>query len=737
MRVVALVLLAGVSAESPVTRVVEMISGLKAKIQTDAKVEQAVYDKFACWCEKTTASKAGAIQDAKVEIEDLSKSILERKGRLGSFEADVAFLKKNIAEKEESITTSTEMRTKENTEYVEKKAALELAIANLKKAIATLKAGSTEPAKGFKNAGLVETRAMMETRMLSVTGAIRDAMALYTKTQQMTSQDQETMRNFLASPVALVQSPHKGTYQTQSGMIQGILADMYDSFRRDLASAIDEETEAATNFGKLDNTNKADLALMKTTLNTKELSQGNDVKDLATEQKKREETSAQLDADEEFFETTTEACKAKADEWAERSRLRTEELAGMNQAIDILTSDDASATFATADSTFIQMSSRRNRNQETLRALEGIAAKTGSKKVAKVAALVQAKGNFPEVEKGIDRTIEDLRKEEQEDIDLKAWCEGERSKSAATNEQLEYDKTMTMNDINRKKNHQANCEADITRTETQMADLQAEMDGALDNRNAANKEFKDALKADTDSVMLLAKAIEALGKYYVKNGLALVQKKHKKHSAKKQPEYTVSDDTAPAADFSSSTSSSSENSGIVSIMENIKEDLEKEMETSKKEEAEALAAYRKMLKESQEAMQAMKDKIVSLNEEIADTGLKIEDQQAVWDDLHDQKLGVDGYLESIKEQCDWIMTNFDSRATARKEEMDGLDEAKSALAGSAAEEEATFIATARRVSGKRTVTDELEELDDPPLLLYNTQWRGLCFIRTRLSKRYR
>jgi hypothetical protein len=35
-----------------------------------------VYDKFACWCEKTTASKAAAIEDAKVSIEDLSKSIL-------------------------------------------------------------------------------------------------------------------------------------------------------------------------------------------------------------------------------------------------------------------------------------------------------------------------------------------------------------------------------------------------------------------------------------------------------------------------------------------------------------------------------------------------------------------------------------------------------------------------------------------------------------------------------------
>merc|ERR1719265_2910415 len=398
------------------------------------------------------------------------------------------------------------------------------------------------------------------------------------------------MKSFLSSPVALVQSPHKGTYQTQSGAIQGILADMYDSFRRDLAGAIDEETERASDFAKLDATNKADLALMKSDLNMKELSQGNDVKDLATEQKQREETQAQLDADEAFFETTKESCKAKADEWAERSRLRTEELAGMNEAIDILTSDEATATFATADSTFIQMSSKRTRTHEAMHTLAAIAAKTGSKKVAE---LVEMKGNFPEVEMGIVRTIEDLRKEEQEDIDLKAWCEGERSKSSAHNEQLEYDKTMTQNDIDRKTNHQSACDADIRKTEQRMAYLQDELDNALANRNEQNKDFK--------------------------------------------------------------------------------EDLEKEIEASKKEEQEALAAHRKMLEEGQKSMQAMKDKIVSLNEEIADTGLKIEDQQAVWDDLHNQKLGVDKYLDSIKEQCDWIMTNFDSRATARKEEMEGLE----------------------------------------------------------------
>merc|ERR1719453_1965319 len=102
-------------------------------------------------------------------------------------------------------------------------------------------------------------------------------------------------------------------------------------------------------------TKSSDLKQLEKALTDKTMNEGDDVKQLATDQKEREETEDELKATEEFLETTIDACKSKADEWAERSRLRTEELAGMNQAIDILTSDTAKGTFATAVDTFVQL----------------------------------------------------------------------------------------------------------------------------------------------------------------------------------------------------------------------------------------------------------------------------------------------------------------------------------------------------------------------------------------------
>merc|ERR1719353_80570 len=103
--------------------------------------------------------KKAAIADAKSSIDELTKNILKLKGAGGSAGADIAFLKKNIAENKASTTEATEMRAKENKEFTETKAALELAMSNLKKAIDVLGASSKKTAtvRGFKDADKPES----------------------------------------------------------------------------------------------------------------------------------------------------------------------------------------------------------------------------------------------------------------------------------------------------------------------------------------------------------------------------------------------------------------------------------------------------------------------------------------------------------------------------------------------------------------------------------------------------
>lgn len=720
MHVVILALFACTAAETtnPVQRVVELVQNLKTKIKEDGKKEQAVYDKYACWCEKTTERTTAAIAEAKALIEDRSTYILEAKGRLGSAGAEIANLKKQIAENLEAQGSAESLRKKENTDYLATKGALEQGISNLDKAITVLGAatsskGASHLSGSHPELGVMETSAVVETRMLTVAAGVRSAMRLYAKhnddDMNLRSEDFAVVKNFLSSPGAYVQmgSPHKGEYTSQSQGIQGILKDMHDSFQRDLADAIEEEKAKLADYTGLMKTKREDEVLLKSTLTKKDTSEGDDTKGLADANTEREETQAQLKTDEALLETTTTSCKAKANEWAERSRLRSEELAGINEAIDILTSPDAMATFATADSTFVQTRSVQTDSSQTkaYNILKDTASKTQNVRLAMLASKVYTGegSHFDKVIEDIEKMISKLRDEEQSDIDHKDWCESERNKANTQNEDLEYAKDSLDKGMKRSGSKIAELNKEHAATQQDMKDLKKEMEDALDVRNAENAAFKESIKADTDAVTLLTKAIEALSKFYEKNSLL----------QKQDPEYTTDENKPPEAEFTSATSSGSVNTGIVSTLGGIKEDLVNEMKVARTEEAEADASYRKLLQESQDAMDAMEQKCVDLKASVAEENKLISDLQETFDDKQAQKDATDAYLDDLKENCDWIMNEFENRKKQRKDELAGLDDAKSALAGmKSALVTKKSVVTKGQTQSQSRVADALADLDN-------------------------
>merc|ERR1719265_415387 len=139
-------------------------------------------------------------------------------------------------------------------------------------------------------------------------------------------------------------------------MIQGILKGMYDAFTADLESKNADQALRQKTYEELTATKDSELNTLKSTLSKKKETLGEDTKTMTDSSIERDETQAQLKADEKFFEETKLSCKNQADAWAERSRLRTEELAGINKAVEILTSDEAAATFGRATSMLLQSS---------------------------------------------------------------------------------------------------------------------------------------------------------------------------------------------------------------------------------------------------------------------------------------------------------------------------------------------------------------------------------------------
>merc|ERR1719261_1893992 len=129
-----------------VGRVVTLIEDLKAKIVADGKAEQKMYDKYACWCEGTSARKANDIHKAMADIKALGAKILSNKGLVATHASEISELSKQMKENQRTQDEATGIRQKQNAAYSDMKAQMEQTLNALERAIDVLSGAGTKTA---------------------------------------------------------------------------------------------------------------------------------------------------------------------------------------------------------------------------------------------------------------------------------------------------------------------------------------------------------------------------------------------------------------------------------------------------------------------------------------------------------------------------------------------------------------------------------------------------------------
>merc|ERR1719161_2389508 len=158
---------------------------------------------------------------------------------------------------------------------------------------------------------------------------------------------------------------------------------------------------------------------------------------LATSEAEKSDLEGQNERDEGFLADTKSACETKAAEWAERKRLRAEEIASINEAIGILRSDDARDTFKKSfdSQSFVQLSKKHDHRRKLgLAMIRKTAAVTKDARLAALSTMLAMKEEpeineedpFKEVIEAIDEMLGDLKTEEETDLANKERCEKER-----------------------------------------------------------------------------------------------------------------------------------------------------------------------------------------------------------------------------------------------------------------------------------------------------------------------
>merc|ERR1719161_2504085 len=187
--------------------------------------------------------------------------------------------------------------------------------------------------------------------------------------------------------------------------------------------------------------------------------------------------------------------------------------------------------------------------------------------------------------------VSDLHEEADEDLKTKETCEADRmsnTKTAKKAAQAMDDETAL---INRKKADIEAMQKEIAGIVAHVKELKLQLEEAQIQRTKENVEYKAAKADDEAAAVLVGKSKDVLEKFYSDNGLALAQVKFHAHNG--QPEVTAGAAPPPPPTTWSEPYGGNKGStnGIISLLEMVHSDIEKDVRTATQEEADAKADY--------------------------------------------------------------------------------------------------------------------------------------------------
>lgn len=656
----------GNAVGSPVEKVVMLLRDLKTKTENDGKVEQKVYDKFKCWCDATIIRKEGAIADGRAALQQLGEKIEKEKKNIAVLTQEITETESTIAKTKDERATAITIRSKAHGEWVAETDESKQAIAALVKAIEILVDGT---APSFLQGEVSKEHTAVQ-------------MAL-----QVLPQRAKVDRG----QVALLSSALEGKYAPQSMTIQGILKDMFDTLAKSVESATRDEAIAQRNHDLLVFDLDKQLEALQALLKSKNEAKAESETNLADASQSYDTTEAELNADTEFLKSTKESCNAKAVEWKTRKELRTDELEGIDKAIEILTSDDARTLFASSikagtEKSFLQVASESSAVVSGAdRILKNAVQRTHSTRLAGLALrLKEAKaGHFDEVIKAIDKMIVTVSNENKADIDKRDQCKEEYGKQESTISNLAWLVRKNVAKLDQLERKRETRKEEKETTIAKREQTEAYLDTITQQRNKDHAAFLHTQDEDEKTVALLTQAKNALMAYYQDHGIELGPIQGSvKGALVQEPVFERSADDAPDAIFSDKAKRKGQTKGILTLMQYLLEDAKNEIINDATAEEKSVANFNEEKKAAETLIAELKTATTELASQIAGISAAMNNEQNIKADNEKEKTDEEAYLAKITPDCDWILANFEKRAAARTAEMDGLRGAKDALVGS-------------------------------------------------------
>jgi len=702
---------------NPIRKITNMLENMKKEIEEQGEKDKVLFDNFMCFCDNGAADLLKTANEADAAAKAAAAQLEADTAEKAQLEEDIKTHTSDLAGATKDLEEATNVREKEKAEFdatIGTKSASEAALG---KAIPAIE-------KGMGGAALVEF--MGAAAFKQIKRAMRGS-------QRITDGDRQSVTSFLQG-----QAPG-------SGEILGMLKSMKDELSRDIAQLEKDEAAAVAGFTDMKASKEKEIEFADESIESKKERVGTLAVEIVKNKDAVEDSLAEAAAAKKFAATLEAQCATKKKEYAEICKMRSDELAGISEAIGILTDDDALDVFkkslpaaALVQSSDAPVGFRRHKNMFTgemsfLQARKAPAARIHKAKAIisqafnsnkdagmglmfftlrskmKLAQSSQGAVDFSAIFKMIDEMIAILTKDNKDDAAQKDFCIAELTKTetekAATDDKLASLES-TLSELADTSAEVADKIAALT---AGIASLDKDVAEATEMRKKEHDEYSANVQSMTIALELIAKAKNRLQKFYnpslykapPKKEMSMEEKIIAAGSSALMQQEAAFD--APDVSFVQIKRSlrrsqakvappeapegpapfkkSEKSAGVMGLMDMVMGDVKTELTEMKMEEKYAQKEYVELMEDSKES------RATDLKSMTESEASKAELEGAITEAKENQMLTLEqsqnviATLAKLHGACDFILKNFELRLNARTAEIEGLKTAKAVLAG--------------------------------------------------------
>lgn len=662
---------------NPIRKVVKMLQAMQKKVTEEGEAEQALHDKFQCYCQSNGGSLDKGIADAEEKITALTAEIKASAEKKAQVSEDLKQAQEDRDAAKAAVAEASAIREKEAAAFAAMKAEAGPNVAAINKAVDALEKGM---AGAFLQTGAAQAlRAVVSSKRTS-----------------LIDEDRQTLLSFLHGSQGAKYSP-------QSGEITGILKQMSEEMAKGLAEATESEEAAIETYDKLMAAKKKELGALTASIEAKLTTSGE--LGVALQQMKNDkvDTEESLVADKEFKANLERSCATKKGEFEQRVKTRAEELTALADTIKVLNDDDAlelfKKTLPSSSASFMQVkvtaAALRSRALAMLRDATGQRRADRTRLDLVMLALHGKKVGFEKVIGMIDGMVQTLKTEQKDDDDKKDYCGKQFDLSDDKKKSQERAIADEETAIANAKEGLETVAEEIAKLKVSISALDKSVTEATAQRKQEHQEYKDLMASNSAAKELLSFAKNRLNKFYnpklykpaAKRELSAEDRIVENYGGSvtfaqvSSHSYLRGAPKPPPDTVGAYTQKSEGSTGVIAMINLLIGDLEKEMTEAETEEKDAQADYEAMMSDSSEKRRADAKTLTGSE------ATKAELQTDLESHIETKKSGTKELAETVKfihslhGECDWLLQYFSARKEARAGEIDALGKAKAVLSG--------------------------------------------------------